>query len=553
MANNVTYIIELKDRFARIADKTASRFDKLRVRAVKAAAGVGRFASNMRRAASESSKMRGEAAAALGVLAVSMGIVAKKLVDKSIEMEDAIADVARVTSGTDKQFKDFEGTLESMSEKLGKSKLGLAQMAFEGGKLGTTLKDMEPFLMMVSKTAIAFDMADEEAGRAIGSIQAKMGLMNDETQKLLDSMNFLADTTTANGARMVDILERTSGTMSLLKVPPEAVASLVAIADQLEVSGELAASGLNMFFGRMERFPGMVTKLMNDPLGATREVLQKISAMGPEVQANFIRKAFGDESGRFVKKMVANIELFDKSVENAFSLEAVGSMNRELENQLARSSKTIQVFSETTKNTMQSIGDALKPMFAGVAKLLTPVIDGIGNFVKQNPKIAQLAATFATVTVAVAGLAAALVAIKFAFALIGGTVVIVIGIIAGIVTAIIALATHWDEVVAFMKSAFNSFIEGVKNLFQSFVNFWVSKINSLLTPISMISETLGFDSLVIPELKFDTPEAPTMNTNLSDNSKADVQVTVKAEEGAKVTQTKSKVMGRSLALGVNMQ
>ena len=245
---------------------------------------------------------------------------------------------------------------------------------------------------------------------------------------------------------MINVIERISGTMSLLKIPPAAVAALAGFSDQLEVSSELAASGLNMFINRMKRFPGLTTKLMNKPLETIRATLVGIAKMGPEVQGAFIRKAFGDEAGRFVQKMVANVKLFDKSVKSALDPKAAGSMQRELESQLRRSSKTFERFAQTATNSLDAIGDAIKPLIVSVAKFLTPIIDGIGKLAKENPKIVKFAFVFTVVTAAVGALSFAIGGLLIAVGFITVPILLAAAAFGLLVAAGFLLVENWEGV-----------------------------------------------------------------------------------------------------------
>ena len=513
-------------------------------------------------------KQAKKAAAATAIAGAVFAVAVKELVRRSSAMEDAISDVGRVTTASKGQLAAFENRLESLSEKLGKTKLGLAQMAFEGGKMGVNLPDMEPFIVMVSKTATAFDLMDSEAGRVIGSIQAKMKLARGETVRLLDSVNFLADSTTANGARMVEVLERTSGTMALLKVPPEAAAAFAGFADQIEVTGELAASGLNMFMSRMQKMPGMTTKLMNDPLATVRETLESISKMGPEIQSKFITKAFGEEAGRFVKKMVSNFELFDKTVAASLSKGAIGSIDREFKNQMDRSSKVFQKFSSTTANTFENIGDAIKPIAVRLAEAFTPIIDGFGELVKNNPKLVQITTLIIGAAIAVGALSVAAIGLAFVAAMISLPFIAITLLIA----AVAMLWIHWKDVVGgakllwadfsnmvagvadFVSEKFSSMWDGMKPSLVSFVNFAIGKINSLLAPLDFVSKKLGFGGVGIKLIGSETltsvqaPSAPTYHQNGIING----AITVSAEKGTSVRSIRARNRGAAKNIGLNM-
>lgn len=544
MANKISYIIQIKDQFTAASRKVARGFTGIKNAAQRATNSVKQFHAKHKAAMKDAAKnMAGAGAAMTAAMAVPI-IGMKKMLDQSVLIEDAMQDIGRVTNASESQLAAFEKTLETMSESLGKSKEGLAKMAFEGGKLGVALEDMEPFLMMVSKTAIAFDMADEEAGRAIGSIQAKMGLAREETIRLLDSVNFLADTTSAGGSRMIDVLERTSGSMSLLKVPPEAAASMAGFADQIEVTSELAASGLNMFMNRMQRIPGMTTKMMTDPLGTVRSMLGSLAEMGPEVQTKFIQKVFGDEAGRFVKKMVSNVELFDKTITNAFSEEKVGSMSRELENQLQRSSKVFDKMRQTTTNTMDSIGDALKPLAVTMAEAITPMVDAFGKFAEENPKLVQFAGTLTIITAAVGALAIAAGGLAAAFALVSAPILIAAAAVLAIGAAVTAVMVFWDD---------------LKIKLVEFANFMIEKINMLVSPLSEISEFLGGGKIEIQAIKI--PDVKVAETRVDEApigkvediiGKIQGQIEVVAGPGTAVKSTNMATTGPGLDIGMNM-
>lgn len=554
MANTVSYIIQLKDQFGATAARVRRSMQKIDDQTKKTSTKVNKLQAGFRKLGRGIQNISAESAAAMGAFSIAFAIAAKKAIDKSVEIEDAMQDIARVSDLSGARLMGFENVIESMSEQLGKSKLGLAQMAFQGSKLGIASKDMKEFLMTVSKTAISFDMLDEEAARAIGSIQAKMGLAKKETIALLDSVNYLADTTTASGARMVNVLERTSGTMKLLKVPPKVTAGFVAFADQIESTSELAASGLNMFFTRLERMPGMTTKLMADPMKTVRAELERIAKLSVEARGEFIRKNFGDEAGRFVKKMVGSIELFDKTMTNAMSNKAVGSMTRELENQMKRSSKAFQTFNTTISNTVENLGDALKPALTKIAVELTPIVNSIGKFIQQNPKVVEFAATFIAVAAAVAGATAAFKAIAFVLGIIGFKLIAIGAAVTAVVAGITFLANNWDMVVTEIKSAL---IE--------LANMFIRFNNKILSMQSKVVEFFGFDPIKLDKEIRNVYEKPTGGFAPRPDMKAPSapaqkiqgevsgEIVVKAEQGTEVKKTSMKRYGpMGMDLGLNM-
>ena len=82
-------------------------------------------------------------------------------------------------------------------------------------------------------------------------------------------------------------------------------------------------------------------------------------------------------------------------------------MQRELENQMKRSSKTFEILRETVTNTFDTIGDILKPFAVKAAKSLTKILVTVRGFAKENPGLVKFAATVATLVVVFTGLAVA--------------------------------------------------------------------------------------------------------------------------------------------------
>lgn len=396
---------------------------------------------------------------AIGTIGITAGL--KNMIMASSTMEDAMGDIARVTDMGNKELLAFEEQLGTMSEELVKSKLGLAEMAFEAGKLGVLPENMEEFLRLSAKAAVAFDMMDQETGRVIGSIRAKMGLMGDDTVKLLDSVNFLADNTSASGARMIEVIERLSGTFSILKLPPEVAAGFAGFADQVEVTPQLAASGMRMMIRQMRKMPGMTTKMMEDPIGAVNQQLEIMSKLGPEVQTKYIQKVFGPEAGRFVEKAVSRIDLFRETMKKALSPEAADSMQREFEKKLKLSGRTFELFGFTVTNTMDDIGDILKPSAKGMTENLIEMVKQFREWAKVHPVLIGLGGTILTITAAIG-------ALSISIGILGAIFAPIVGLIAAISFPVWAVIAAVAALTAVSIDAFNNFdnaMDGYGKLF----------------------------------------------------------------------------------------
>lgn len=445
MAFNISYIYEVLDRYSAPLQKISQATSRFEQAAERAQNKVRALGARMEEAGGRMANFR----SAIG----AGGIIAslKAVVGQSSAVEDAMGDVRRVMDfASEGEFAQFDAMLTQMSETMGRSKEALASIAYEGGKLGVASGEIGSFIDLVAGAAISFDMLDEEAGRSIGSIRAKLSLGNDAVKGLLDSVNYLADSTSADGAQMIEIIERASGAFSQLKIPPQVSAGFAAFANQIEVTEELAASGLNMMFARMGKSPAMVKKLLADPIGGVRETLESLAKMSEEARMANAYKMFGDEAGRFVLKAASKIELFGDTMEKALGDKAVGSMGREVENVLRRSSTGFKGFQEVLKNTAEDIGDIIKPSAVAMFnKLGDAVVYVREKLINANPQLVKVATAVLALIAGMAGIgvvAGVAISALGAIATLVGAITWPIALAVGAVAALAAVFAYWTSV-----------------------------------------------------------------------------------------------------------
>jgi TP901 family phage tail tape measure protein len=395
MAFSAEYIYRIKDKYSATMKKISRATVSFSAATKKASRGAMALSKNMGVLGRKMASMRNM----IGGAALAFGLW--KFTKSASVLEDKMADVSRVTGLTGSKLKAMQEQLQQMGRETGKSAEGLAEIAYEGGKLSVTNDKLTTFVLMVAKTAAAFDMLDSEAGRAIGSIRTKMGLTVDGTEELMNRLNFLADNTSATGDRMIEVVMRVSGTFKTLNVPIEVAAGWAGFADQIEVTGRLAASGLNQMMQKMMTMPGMMEKMLKDPTGAIKNYLESFAKMGEVRRAQKILKIFGNEAGRFVLKAVTNLDLLDSAMKKAGSSEALGSMDREFANILARSSTAGNRIKETWLDITRSIGTGFLRMFDKYSSRLIKISDWLLGFVKAHPTLIKIVSIMALMAVAI--------------------------------------------------------------------------------------------------------------------------------------------------------
>jgi len=434
MANSIQYDYIIKDGYSRIAGKIKRATDKVGAAAKKASDQANRLGNNFKAAGSKMANAQNAIAGAGAALAI------KALVEDSMKMEDAMADVAKVSSLAGKSLTNMRFDLEKLSEQVGRPAVGLAQIAFEGKKLGATDKELIPFVKTVGKMAIAFEIAESEAGNAIGQIRAKLGYGMDDIVKFGDSANELANTMATNGKNIIQITQRMAGTFKTLEFPPGIAAGFAATADMLETSPELAASGMNMMMRKLTLIPGMTTKLMAAPVKTINDEMGKLAKLPVEKRIKKINKMFGAEAGRMVLKMTSSLDLFNKAMKTATDATAVGSMDREMKNYLERSSTRLKIANEKIRNSFRRLGDALTPFIIVFGNL-------ISKFSKWSVKMSMNHPVLMKIATAVLLLGAAIPVLMIPLGLMISAMGTLLTAVAGItwpivaVVAAVALAT----------------------------------------------------------------------------------------------------------------
>lgn len=465
MAFTAEYIYKLVDKYSRTQDNITRSTKKFQKAATAASRRVSKYSQKLQGMGQSMANFR----TLIGGAAITAGMLG--FARKASAMEDSMQDVSRVTGLTGAALGKLQSKLQGMGRATGKSAIGLAAIAYEGGKLGITNENMAGFVLMVTKTAAAFDMLDSEAGRAVGSIRAKLGLSVDSVNELMQRVNFLADNTSATGSKMIEIIERTSGTFKTLHIPRTVTAGWAAFADQIEVTPQLAASGLNQMMAKMMQMPGMLSQMLDDPQNAVIDFLKRFESM-PEAQRGVaVLKTFGLEAGRFVLKAVSNTKLLDEAMMKAASSKALGSMDREFANILSRSSTAGKRVKETFIDIARAVGAVLLGVFNKYAGVIQRTSESMLRFVKLHPGLVKLVAVISLALLAVVAIALP-IGILFSILAAGLPVLAsVAGAVGAIswpvvlVVALVAALAAWF-VTAYVKSV--AFRDSLANLVDAF-------------------------------------------------------------------------------------
>lgn len=420
-------------------------------------------------------KMTRFGAAASGLAGVGAGMGVASVLKSTAAVENAMIDMGRATNLPAEDLKKFEERFMSLSEKIGIATDKLAIMAFEGSKTGLDNSELDKYVTLTANAAVAFEVLEEEAGRALGSIKAKMGLNIDQLKELMDRVNYVADKTSADGERMINIMERMSGTYNTLKLSPTIAAGLTGVADQLERSPELAASGLNMVMTKMMQSNSLAKKMTDHPIETMRQVFNKLAQLPIDKRIMVATKMFGNEAGRFAVKLASNMDLFEDTMKKAADSQAMNSMEKEMASKLNSLTTLWKTMSNAVTNISVAIGEGLAPDIKRFGDYLRDVLPSVREFVRTHPDFIKIAASIVAITAAITlavpiawALGAAFGFIGAAIGLISAPIAVAIGLIAG-------FAWRWSEWVKTgnpIPTLIGSIADRIMSLADRFSELW---------------------------------------------------------------------------------
>ena len=494
MAFSVSYIYQIRDKLSpqlkkinRVVGqhnsdlkKTGRMWEKINVQIFKAGVRIAL-------ARKEADRLKNELANSwdelLGIAATVASIALP--VKQAMEFETAMAGVAKAANldkGTE-QFDRMYDTIRNMTKEIPRTHAEMASMFEAGARLGISEKELPGFARLTAKTAVAFDMMAGTAGDSLASISAKMGIPIKRIESMMDAVNQLENTTAAKGNNMINIIGRIAGAAKSIDISPDQTAGLAAFAEQITVSPELAASGLNMMISRMREIPALHKKLLESPEKAISGMLGQLAKLDKVQRAAVVDKVFGEEAGRFVQTAVESLDVYEKTMGKvADSSQFAGSMSEEFEKQLKTSAVQAQIARNGLRDMGISLGEKLLPLVYEGAILLQKFAYGVSSFIQATGPVVPMIAAFAATLVAfkVAALAAKV-------AMLGLNVVMAANPIALVVAGIMALIAAF--VYAYKK--IKPFRDFVDTLWNGFIDKATVAIAWLKEAYNWVRELLG--------------------------------------------------------------
>lgn len=366
----------------------------------------------------------------LGAAASSVKSTISGPVQASMKMEDAIADLAKVSDFTPEGLERMKRELERMSLTIPMSADGLAQIAAAAAGAGVAQKDLLGFTEQAAKMAVAFDMTAEQAGTMMSKWQSGMKLSVQETYALADAVNGLSNNNAALASQIGDAIQRYGALGKVAGLSEKQTAALATSLIASGASSETAATGMKAFMGTLAKGAQLSDKqqaafanigigdvkqlqkdLQKDAPGAILRVLDGLKKNIPEDKRTmYLNVLFGETGSEAIGPLLQNIE----ALRGNFDLvgdatKTAGSMEKEFAARAATTSNSLQLLKNSADFVARSFGDQfLGPIREG-ATYLGDLAFAAGEYVRNNKETVK---TVLKVSAALGGMLSAAVAVK---------------------------------------------------------------------------------------------------------------------------------------------
>lgn len=475
----------------------------------------------------------------------ALGAAASAPIVAAAKFETAMLGVAKQVQGARDESGKLTSTYYDMAKQI--QQLGreiplatndLADMVAAGARMGVAKEELIGFTRTAAMMADAFELPAGELADSMGKIAGLFKIPIPAIGELADSVNYLDDNAISKGSDIIDFLTRTGGAASSVKVGAKDMAALGSTLLTLGERSETASTATNAMISKFaaaskgtKKFKSAMKEIglsvadvqagmQKDASGTILKVMDAVGKLPKENQLGVMVELVGLEHSDTMAKLANNTEEFRKQLKMANGEAAKGSMSREFAARLQTTNAQWQLMKNRVQEVAVNLGSVLLPAINSTFGAISPVVESIANFARENPKVTQ---TIVGTAVALTSLKVASLAAGYGFTFIKGGALQAVGIfakmragavlassampmvatgiraigmafvstgigalVAGLALGGLLIYKNWDGVKAFMVGTFEGIKSGLAPVVQTFSDFWQS-----LSALHPMFETLG--------------------------------------------------------------
>lgn len=341
----------------------------------------------------------GRAALALGGIAVG-GYAGRQAigatVGQSVSFEKAMAAVRKKVDAPDEAgFQQLEGTINRIAKDYGLARAQVAELTAEAGASGIAFQDLERFMRMTAKAAVAWDMSAPEASQKLAEIKTGTQMTIAELEKLAEKINGLGDNSAAKERDIVEMFGRSGAAAKAAGVNFDVTLAALTAVRSTGLQPEIAARWFSAFTGGLRTIEegskkskeglkllgldaAKVAKGMKtDALGTMLDIFDRLQK-SPDAATAAI-KIFGKEWWDETSRAAQALPELKKQLEFLKSGKWEGSLNKTLNIELATTANHL----ERLKALSSEIGDRMGRW------ALPPINNAIDGLIKKYDELTE--------------------------------------------------------------------------------------------------------------------------------------------------------------------
>lgn len=390
-------------------------------------------------------------------------------VKAAMDLESAMADVAKVTNFDDAGLKGFERSLRDLAvSEIPLAVTELTALAAAAAQSGVPEAELLDFTRTTAKAAVAWEVSGASAGESLAKLRSALGLTNKEVGLYADVINHLSDNTASSAPDLVDFARRVAAQGEFFGIARDQSlafgAAMIGAGAQSEVAstsfrnmgraltrGASATKRQAAAYGKLGLNAVTVAKNMQkDAVPTILDVMERLSKLPDYVQASVMTDLFGDEA-RALAPLLGRMDILREALGHvADQTVYAGSVNAEFAKRAETTEYALQRFRSRINELGIVIGQALLPALNDLLEAFGPMINRLAELAGRYPALTR------AVIAAVAGFVAlriAAVALQFAFLWMkGGVIAAAIGGLRGLQIAGRGLALAFWPVTAGLRA-----------------------------------------------------------------------------------------------------
>ena len=335
-------------------------------------------------------------------------------IKQSMDFQLQFTDVKKVANFTDKELQNIKKMIFDIASKSSASVKDITKITAEGIATGKIpLKDMRDYINLANQSKVAFNVTNDQLGKAFNATLAKLNYSVKDTKKLFDMLNYSTNISSSKMTDMLNVLSRTGGSMSKLKT--NQIATLINFAVEKGITPETTATSLNTIMNSLSELnqqlmtklkdkKGIDIKLPFNISGATAikegkgfeyllAILKKIKKeTNADKRYNLITSIFGKgEQKNLIENFLNDLDgLQDRLNKISLTSNWSNSVSKEFQLVEATTIKKIEKFKGLINIIFIKIGTLLLGITSKILSIINPLLQKISKFISAHKKLVSI-------------------------------------------------------------------------------------------------------------------------------------------------------------------